>query len=382
MQIGVISPQAVRAPVKATESVRRVLNRRHAAGVPEIARVAGLDESAVRTALDQLIANGEVERLRPVGYAREDLDYYRVLRMHERLGGGKLQDSGTRTETNTELWKGAWAMKGLKRALAGIAVAGCAAVAMAGDANTIVVDGSTTVGPIAKAFAEYYMGKHPGVNITVSESGSGNGAKSLINAACDVATMSRPMKPSETTAAQGAGVLPIENTIAMDGITVIVHPSNPVQGLTLDQLRGIYAGKIRNWKELGGPDQVIVVISRDTNSGTYESFNTLVMGKDKIAGNVEYVGSNGAIRQRVMTTEAAVGYVGLAFTEGVKALTMNGVAATADTVTSQKYPISRALYMYTNGRPAEGSNLYNYVNLYRTADGRKIIEDSGFVPLK
>jgi phosphate transport system substrate-binding protein len=246
----------------------------------------------------------------------------------------------------------------------------------------IVVDGSTTVGPIAKAFAEYYMGKHPDANITVSESGSGNGAKSLINAACDVATMSRPMKNSETKAAQDAGILPIEHIVAMDGIAVVVHPSNPLANLTIEQIRDIYAGKLRNWKELGGPDQPIVVISRDTNSGTYETFETMVLKGAKIAGNVEYVGSNGAIRQRVMSTPAAIGYVGLAFIEGVKALTVNGIEVTPDTVTSKKYPVSRPLYMYTNGRPKQGTALYDFVNLSGTPEGQKIIEDTGFVPLK
>ena len=118
-------------------------------------------------------------------------------------------------------------MKTIKRAVAMMVVVGMGVGAVvAGDANSIVVDGSTTVGPIAKAFAEYYMGKHQNVNITVSESGSGNGAKSLINAACDVATMSRPMKNSEKKAAQDAGVLPIEKIVAMDGIAVVVHPAN------------------------------------------------------------------------------------------------------------------------------------------------------------
>ena len=286
------------------------------------------------------------------------------------LNGGTNKE---KEELDMKLWN---SMTGWGFALALLASTGLA------EQEKIVVDGSTTVGPIAKAFAEYYMGKHPDVNITVSESGSGNGAKSLINAACDVATMSRPMKNAETKAAQDAGVLPIEFIVAMDGIAVVVHRSNPVKALTIEEIRDIYTGKIQNWRELGGPDEKIVVISRDTNSGTYECFESLVMNKQKLAGSAEYVGSNGAIRQRVMSTATAIGYVGLAFTEGVKALTMNGVAATADTVTSQKYPISRALYMYTNGRPAEGSNLYNYVNLYRTADGRKIIEDTGFVPLK
>ena len=255
-------------------------------------------------------------------------------------------------------------------------------MALAKDANKIVVDGSTTVGPIAKAFAEYYMGKHPDVNITVSESGSGNGAKSLINAACDVATMSRPMKNSEKKAAQDAGILPIEHIVAMDGLSMVVHPGNSVENLTIEQIRSIYTGAIRNWKDLGGPDRPIVIISRDTNSGTYECFETLVMNKQKMTDKTEYVGSNGAIRQRVMSTQGAIGYVGLAFREGVKALKVNGMEATPETVLAKTYPIARPLYMYTNGRPAQDSPLCNFVNLSDTPEGKKIVEDTGFVPLK
>ncbi|MEI6787988.1 MAG: phosphate ABC transporter substrate-binding protein [bacterium] len=274
-------------------------------------------------------------------------------------------------------------MKTINKVMAMMAVVGMGVgAAGAADANSIVVDGSTTVGPVAKAFAEYYMGKHQSVNITVSESGSGNGAKSLINAACDVATMSRPMKNSEKKAAQDAGVLAIENVVALDGLAVIVNPSNPRGNLTIEQIRDIFTGKITNWRELGGQDQKIVVISRDTNSGTYESFNTLVLKDSKLKGGAEYVGSNGAVRQRVMSTDAAVGYVGLAFTEGVKVLQVNGVAPSAATVTAKTYPIARPLFMYTNGRPKEGTALYDFVNLCNTAEGKKIIEDTGFVPLK
>lgn len=271
----------------------------------------------------------------------------------------------------------------LKKAITGLMAVGVAAgITAAGDANKIVVDGSTTVGPIAKAFAEYYMGKHPDVNITVSESGSGNGAKSLINAACDVATMSRPMKNSEKKAAQDAGILPLEHIVAMDGIALVVHPSNPLANLTVEQIRSIYTGKIRNWKDLGGPDRAIVVISRDTNSGTYESFETLVMNQEKMGEKVEYVGSNGAIRQRVMSTPAAIGYVGLAFTEGVKTLAVNGVEASPETVTGKTYPVSRALYMYTNGRPKPGTPLYDFIALSTTPEGTRIVADTGFVPVK
>lgn len=253
-------------------------------------------------------------------------------------------------------------------------------LAAAADARKIAIDGSTTVGPIAKAFAEYYGKLHPDVVITVSESGSGNGAKSLINAACDIASLSRPLKPSEKKAAQDAGILPIETIVAIDGLAIIVHPSNPVAGLKIEQVRKIYTGEIVNWKDVGGPDLPIVTISRDTNSGTYESFETLVMNKEKLTSKSEYVGSNGAIRQRILNTPAAIGYVGLAFLEGVKPLAINGIAVNEETVADKTYPICRPLFFYTNGRPSSGSALSAFVNLGNTPEGRRIIQNTGFVP--
>jgi len=251
-----------------------------------------------------------------------------------------------------------------------------------GDAKKIVVDGSTTVGPIAKAFAEYYMKAHPDVNITVSESGSGNGAKSLINGACDVATMSREAKEKECAAAKEKGRQFTEHIVAMDGIAAVVHPSNPVQGLTKEQLRGIYAGEITNWKQVGGPDLAIVVISRDTNSGTYECFQELVLKPARVTGSAEYVGSNGAVRQRIQSTPGAIGYVGLDFTEGVRPLIINNVEPTTDNVVAKTYPISRALFMYTDGEPMAGTALADFVNLCNTADGKKLVGEQGYVPLK
>lgn len=254
------------------------------------------------------------------------------------------------------------------------------AEALAGE--TIVIDGSTTVGPIAKAFAEYYMSLYPDINITVSESGSGNGAKSLINGACQIADMSRFMKPEEFKAAVDAGVMPVAHVVALDGIAVITHPRNPVKELTVEQIRDIYTGRVANWKDLRGPDMPIIVISRDTNSGTYESFETLVMNKEKMAEGTEYVGSSGAIRQRVQSTQAAIGYVGLGFVDKtVKALKVNGVEASAATVVSGQYPIARPLYMFTNGYPALGSHLYRFVTLHLSKKGQEMIESIGFVPL-
>lgn len=263
---------------------------------------------------------------------------------------------------------------------AALAVSVAAAWAQAGD--NIVIDGSTTVGPIAKAFAEYYMSLYPDVNITVSESGSGNGAKSLINGACHIATMSRFMKPEEWKAAADGGLNPVAHVVALDGIAVIVHPRNPVKELSVEQIREIYTGRLTNWKELGGPDLAIVAISRDTNSGTYETFEALVMNKEKMAERTEYVGSNGAVRQRVQSTPAAIGYVGLGFVDKtVKAVKVEGVEATPATVVSGQYPIARPLFLFTNGYPKLGTHLYRFVTLHLSKKGQEMIESIGFVPL-
>ncbi len=264
-----------------------------------------------------------------------------------------------------------------------LSAAAIAAIALSASAEQkIVIDGSTTVGPIAKAFAEYFMAAHPDVNITVSESGSGNGAKSIMNGVCDIADMSRPMKDSEFKAAADKGIQPVAHVVALDGLPVLVHPQNPIGELTIEQIRDIYTGKITNWKELGGPNLGIVVITRDTNSGTYETFEGMVMNKEKITEKAEYVGSNGAIRQRVQSTPAAIGYAGLGFVDKtVKALKVNGVYPSAGTVRTGEYPISRPLFMYTNGYPKLGSPVYQFVTLYLTEDGQEMVDQIGFIPV-
>lgn len=256
--------------------------------------------------------------------------------------------------------------------------------------DKIVLDGSTTVGPIAKAFAEFYMQQNPGVNITVSESGSGNGAKSLINGACDIANMSRFMKDKEFKAAVAKDIMPVPHVVAMDGIAIIVHPSNPLANMTIDQIRDIYTGKVSNWNQVGGPDAPVVMISRDTNSGTYETFYKLVMThkvdgkkmKEKICAKAEYVGSNGAVRQRVQSTKGAIGYVGLGFVDRtVKPVTVNGIEATPQTIAAGTYPIARPLYMFTNGYPKLGSHVFRFVTLHLSKKGQEIVDSIGFIPV-
>ena len=246
----------------------------------------------------------------------------------------------------------------------------------------IVIDGSTTVGPIAKAFADFYKETNPDVNITISESGSGNGVKSLINGACNIANLSRFMKEGEFKSCVEKGVLPVAHVVAYDGLAVIVNPENKVGALTMEQVSDIYQGKITNWKQLGGDDTPIVIVSRDTNSGTYETFNELVLLKKPVAKNAEYVGSNGQARTRVNSTKGAIAYVGLGFADNsVKALSINGILPNAKNISSGKYPISRPLFMFTNGYPKMGGNVYNFVTLHLSEEGREIISDLGFIPV-
>ena len=270
-------------------------------------------------------------------------------------------------------------MKLFKKILYSAAVFGLVASADAMAAgNKIVMDGSTTVGPIAKAFASYFT-KTTGVQVTVSESGSGNGAKSLINKSCDIADMSRPMKDNEIEAAKGKGVNPVENVVALDGLAIIVHPSNRVNGLTKAQIRGIYMGRFTNWSQVGGPNAPIVMIQRESNSGTQDSFKELVMGKDNpISKRAETQASNGAIKSRVATTPNAVGFVGLGFVDNsVKALLVDGVESDARTVKNGTYPLHRALFMYTNGQPT--GVVKQFIDLPKSAEGKRIISEIGFV---
>jgi len=244
--------------------------------------------------------------------------------------------------------------------------------------KSIVLDGSTTVGPLAKSFAAYFTRKH-GVKVTVSESGSGNGAKSLINRSCDIATMSRAMKAQELAAARNKGVNPLGHTVALDGIAMVVHPGNPVRNLKKAQIADIYKGRITNWNQVGGPNARIVVIQRESNSGTQEAFKDLVMGKTaQISKTAETQASNGAVKNRVSSTRSAIGFLGLGFVDrSVKPVAVNGVLPSPVTVRSGTYPVSRPLYIYTNGQPA--GMLKKFIDLSKTPDGKKMITELGFV---
>jgi len=245
--------------------------------------------------------------------------------------------------------------------------------------TAIKVDGSTTVLPIMQKVVEAYMKAHPDVKITVSGGGSGNGIKALLDGATDVAMASRAIEPKELDLAKTKNVAPNQIVCAIDAIVPIVNPGNKLTEITLAQLKDLYMGKITSWKDLGG-DGPVVVVSRDTSSGTYETWEGLVMKKERVFPGALMQASNGAVVQAVSKNKNALGYVGIGYLDAsTKGLKVDGVEATAENAKAKKYPISRDLYIYTNGAPAGA--VKGLVDFMLGAEGQKLVKEAGFVPL-
>jgi phosphate transport system substrate-binding protein len=245
--------------------------------------------------------------------------------------------------------------------------------------TTIKVDGSTTVLPIMQKVVEAYMKAHPDVKISVSGGGSGNGIKALIDGATDIAMASRAMEQKEIDLAKSKGENPVQTVVAIDAIVPVVNPASKLSEITLAQLKDLYTGKITSWKDLGGEGPV-VVISRDTSSGTYETWEGLVMKKERVFPGALMQASNGAVVQAVSKNKNAIGYVGLGYLDAsTKPLKVDGVTATAETAKSKKYAVSRDLYIYTNGAPSGAAK--GLVDFLLGAEGQKLVKEVGFVPL-
>ena len=248
-------------------------------------------------------------------------------------------------------------------------------------AGNIVIKGSTTVLPIAQKTAEAYMKQNPDIKISISGGGSGNGIKAIIDGSTDIADSSRFIKDKEVKLAVEKGRYPVPFAVAYDCIVPVVHPSNPVKNLTVDQLKAIYKGEIKNWKKLGGENKQIVVISRDTSSGTYEVWAKKVMKKERVFPGALLQASNGAIVQAVSKNKNAIGYIGLGYmTDSVKALTVNSIVGSAVTTLDGSFPVSRPLYMFTNKWPKD--DVINFINfVIHPEKGQKYVKEAGFVPL-
>lgn len=242
------------------------------------------------------------------------------------------------------------------------------------DTETISIAGSTTVLPVAQAAAEEYMNQHSNADIQVSGGGSGVGATSVIGGTSDIGMLSRDLKASEK---EGNNLK--EFIVGKDGIALVGHPSNTVSDLSLEQVKAIYQGTITNWKDVGGADLKIVLIGRDSSSGTREFFTEFVLDKEDAAKDMQELNSNGAVAQAVSITPGAIGYVSLEYVDdSLKAFSIGGVAPTVENVISGVYEINRPLLMVTNGEP-EGLAA-DYLAFILSEEGQQILKDSGFIP--
>ena len=259
--------------------------------------------------------------------------------------------------------------------------------------DSIQNKGSDTIVNLALAWAERYRDIHPEVGIAVTGGGSGTGIAALINGTVDLANASRGIKDEERAAAEDNGFEPVEHVIARDAIAVIVHPSNPVDELTLQQLSDIFTGKITNWQGVGGEDRPIVMLSRETNSGTHVYFLEEVVrlgnAKDRtlfFSPDTLLLPSSEGIGWEVRQNPNAIGYDGLGYvTDDMKTIAVSAGPdqpywpPTVDTVNSGDYPIARDLYMYTAGEPTGA--IKTYLEWILSPEAQKIVLELGFVPV-
>jgi phosphate transport system substrate-binding protein len=258
--------------------------------------------------------------------------------------------------------------------------------------SSILNTGSDTLVNLALAWAERYMALQPNVRISVTGGGSGTGIASLINGTIQIANASREMSAEEIAEAKKNGITPVRFTVALDAIAVVVNPRNPVKGLTLRQISDLYAGRTARWSALGGDDRPVVLLSRESNSGTYVYFleQVLRLGDSKsttlFSPETLLMPSSEGISTEVRQNVNAVGYDGLGYvTADQKMVAVARTAAgpfvlpSAATVLDKSYPVSRPLYMYTAGEPSGAVREYlDWV----MGEGQGVVTELGFVPLR
>jgi phosphate transport system substrate-binding protein len=275
-------------------------------------------------------------------------------------------------------------------------LSGCAAKTTSGEgggsSRALQNKGSDTIVNLALAWAEAYQEVDSPVLIAVTGGGSGTGIAALINNTVDIANASRQIKESEVSAAQKNGVTPVEFVVAIDALAVIVNLENPVSELTLPQLADIFTGRITNWREVGGKDAPIVLVSRESNSGTHIYFLETVVrlgqsdSEDIFAAHTLMMPSSVGITSEIGRNPNAIGYDGLGYVtehEQVIAVALNAdspyVLPSVATGSDGSYPLSRFLYMYTAGEPAGATAAY--LDWIRGPEGQQIVADLGFVPI-
>jgi phosphate transport system substrate-binding protein len=245
----------------------------------------------------------------------------------------------------------------------------------------VTVKGSDTMVILAQRWAEEFMKSNPGKKIQVTGGGSGTGIAALVNGTTDIANSSREMKTGEKEKLRDRfNTLGVETPVAKDGVTFYVHESNPLQSLTLQQLRGIYQGEIKNWKDVGGPDAPIVIYSRENSSGTYVFVKDNVLKGGDFAASAQTLPGTAAVVNAVSKEKNGIGYGGAAYAKGVREVQVEGVLPTEENIRSGKYPLARNLFMYTRSRPS--GDVKTFIDYCLSDAGQQVVTKVGYFPVK
>jgi phosphate transport system substrate-binding protein len=266
--------------------------------------------------------------------------------------------------------------------------------------SVISVRGSDTMVNLSQKWAEVYMQQYPNVSVQVTGGGSGTGVASLLNGTIHIANSSRELKDSELEKAKESGIEPKIYEVALDGIAIIVHPENKVDSLTIEQISGIFTGKITNWKQIGGSDLPITLYGRENSSGTYEFFKEHVLGKDAAGTPQDYATSTQVLQGTAALGEAVardikgIGYGGVgyfALRNDVKILWVKADNSTPafipanngkvnyDVIWNGSYSISRYLYCFTQQNPPD--EVSHFMNFILSSEGQKLVEQMEYIPL-
>jgi phosphate transport system substrate-binding protein len=256
--------------------------------------------------------------------------------------------------------------------------------------SSITIKGSDTMVHLVSNWAEAFMGKNPGIEVSVTGGGSGTGIAALLNGTTDICAASRTIKNKELELALQKNIHPRGIAVAKDGIAVVVHPDNRVNELTLDQLGRIFVDPTARWSDFGGLDEKILVLSRESSSGTYVFFQEMVLKKKDYLQDAKLLPATSAVIQSASTDKTAIGYVGLGYAlaakDKVKIVAIKADAGSQavlpsdDTVKSGQYPIARDLYFYLEGEPK--GTIKQFVDFCLSAEGQVVVTDAGYVSVQ
>ncbi len=258
--------------------------------------------------------------------------------------------------------------------------------------DTMQIKGSDTIVNLVQVWAEKFSQNNENLNIGVTGGGTGTGFAALLNNTCNIAMASRQAEDDEIDLAKKQNKIYKEFVVGLDGLAVLVNKNNPVNNLTIEQLRDIFMAKITNWKEVGGEDRPIVLLSRESNSGTHMFFKEQVIrlndekSKDEFSLKALLMPSSQAIVDEISQNPNAIGYVGIGFMESqTKTLLISAKGTTEffkptiENVMLGKYPISRPLYLYTNGEPT--GIVKKFIDYTLSPEGQKVVAETDFVPI-